>query len=342
MSVWAEFNPLKSCVIGTLPDPRDIILHTALTNRYEKYFTEIINKSRQELNELERVLNSFNVTTHRSVQTYPIYNGKTINTPPLAVRDIFTVYGDSLFKGNFAFEWNKDVPASCDHALEKIKFSNTVNLPTDNLFFDGDFSKFDPDKDLPRPMFHPTMALRIGNDIVIAKTYEQQGNKLGKDQYVNWINSVNPNAKFHIIDTEGHIDSQIFLVRPGLLLTSLTANKLPSFFDSWEKIYIESVTSQLLHKKNQHRHKKFHPVIAQWFHNFLETCTEETYFNLNSLSINEETVLFTGTHPKLFSQLEKKGITCIAVSMKATTFWDTGIHCSTNELERHGELENYA
>ena len=163
-----------------------------------------------------------------------------------------------------------------------------------------------------------------------------------KEEYVNWIKSVNPNAKFHTIDTESHIDSQIFLVRPGLLLTSLRSQKLPSFFDKWEKIYVESVNSQAHHKKNEYRHKKFHPVIAQWFYNFLETCTEETYFNLNSLSIDEENVLFTGTHPKLFSQLEKKGITCIAVDMKATTFWDTGVHCSTNELERHGELENYA
>jgi len=342
MSVWAEFNNLKSCVIGTLPDPKDIIPFTRLKNSYEKYFTEILNKSKQELDQLEKVLNSFNVSTHRSAQTYPIHNGKTINTPPLAIRDIFTVYGNSLFKGNFAFEWNKHVPESCDHALDNINFSSTFNLPTDNFFFAGDFAEFNPDKDLPRPMFHPPLSLRIGNDIVIGKKYGKEGNTLGKEEYVNWIKSVNPNAKFHTIDTESHIDSQIFLVRPGLLLTSLRSQKLPSFFDKWEKIYVESVNSQAHHKKNEYRHKKFHPVIAQWFYNFLETCTEETYFNLNSLSIDEENVLFTGTHPKLFSQLEKKGITCIAVDMKATTFWDTGVHCSTNELERHGELENYA
>ena len=126
------------------------------------------------------------------------------------------------------------------------------------------------------------------------------------------------------------------------MLTCLSDDKLPDFFKSWEKIHVDPVAAQLFHKRNKYRHKKFHPVIAQVFHNFLETCTEETYFNLNSLSINESTVLFTGTHSKLFNTLEKKGIDCIPISMKATTFWDTGVHCVTNELEREGELVDYA
>lgn len=342
MSVWAEFHPLKSCVIGTLPDPKDIIPFTNLKNRYEKYFTEIINRSRHELDNLEKVLKSFNVKTYRSKQTYPFHNGKTINTPPLAVRDIYGIYGNSLFKGNFAFDWNKKVPESCDHVLDKINFDTTVRLSTNDIFFDGDFFTFDPEKDLPRPIFHPPITQRCGNDIIMAKKFGYDGNELGKTQYINWIKSVNPKAKFHILDTDGHIDSQIFLVRPGLLLTSLSVDKLPNFFDKWEKIYVESLKVQSLHKKNEYRHKKFHPVIAQSFYNFLQTCTEETYFNLNSLSINEHTVLFTGIHPFLFSQLEKKGIDCVAVDMKATTFWDTGVHCVTNELERQGDLENYA
>jgi len=342
MSIWAEFNPLKSCVIGTLPDPETIVPFTKLSKRYEQYFIEIINTSKQELNQLEKTLKSFNVDTYRSVQTYPLHNGKTVTTPPLAVRDIFTVYGDSLYKGNFAFEWNKQVPDCCDHVFNEVKFNDTFNLPTNNIFFDGDFSKFDADVDLPRPMFHPPISLRCGNDIIIAKHLGKEGNQLGKEKYINWIKSINPRVRFHTIDAESHIDSQIFLVRPGLLITSLPLNNLPTFFDKWEKIYIDSVTSQLLHKKNEFRHKKFHPVIAKWFYNFLETCTEETYFNLNSLSINEDTVKFTGIHPGLFNKLEKKGITCVPVDMKATTFWDTGVHCATNELARHGELENYA
>ena len=342
MSIWAEFNPLKSCVIGTLPDPTTIVPFTKLTKRYEQYFIEIINKSRKELNQLEKTLKSFNVDTYRSVQTYPVHNGKTITTPPLAIRDIFAVYGDSLYKGNFAFEWNKNVPDCCDHILNQIEFTDKFNLPADNIFFNGDFSKFNAEIDLLRPMFHPPISLRCGNDIIIAKHLGKDGNQLGKEAYISWVKSVNPKVRIHTIDAESHLDSQIFLVRPGLLITSLNINNLPAFFDKWEKIYIESVTSQLLHKKNAFRHKKFHPVIAKWFYNFLETCTEETYFNLNSLSINEDTVLFTGTHPVLFNKLEKRGITCVPVDMKATTFWDTGVHCSTNELARHGELENYA
>ena len=342
MSIWAEFNPLRSCVIGTLPNPEDIIPHTKLTNRYKNYFIEIVNTAKHELDNLEKTLNKFDVKTYRSKQHYPVHNGRTVNTPPLAVRDIFNVYGDSLFKGNFGFEWNKEVPNSCNHILEQYKFHNVKELPTNDIFFDGDFRKFDPEVDLPRPMFHPTMSLRIGNDVVIAKKFGREGNSKGRIQYEQWLKYVNPGVRIHLVDTEAHIDSQIFLVRPGLLLTCLQSKQLPAYFDKWQKIYVEPVTSQLLHKKNEYRHKKFHPVIAQWFYNFLETCTEETYFNLNSLSVDEDTVLFTGTHPALFKQLEKHGVTCIPVSMKATTFWDTGVHCATNEIARTGDLEDYA
>ena len=342
MSVWAEFNPLRSCIIGSLPTADEILPFTKLQNRYEKYFQNIIERSRTELDNLEKTLQDFGVLTYRSRQDYPIYNGKTINSPPLAIRDIYNVYGESLFKGNFAFEWNRHVPGSCDHVLDKHEFASTTVLPTDDLFFNGDYSNFNPESDLGRPLFHPPCTLRCGNDIIIAKQYGKEGNTKGKDIYVDWIKSVNPKARFHEIDTESHIDSQIFLVRPGLLLTCMGEDKLPKFFEKWDKIFVNDVKDQSLHNINTYRHKKYHPVIAESFHAFLETCTEETYFNLNSLSIDENTVLFTGTDRKLFNALEKKGVACIPVSMKATTFWDTGIHCATNEVARQGVLEDYA
>ena len=58
--------------------------------------------------------------------------------------------------------------------------------------------------------------------------------------------------------------------------------------------------------------------------------------------INENTVLFTGKHKRLFNQLEKHGVDCVSVDLRATTFWDNGLHCVTNELEREGQLEDYA
>lgn len=341
MACWAEFQPLKSCVIGTLPGPDHILPYTNLKNRYKKYFEKIVLSSIEELDNLEKILNNLNIKTHRSEQNYPFYNGKTINTPPLAVRDFFTVYGNSLFKSGLAFDWNRNVSESCDYAINLSEYDLIHDSSTKEIFYDADFIKFDPDRNLPRPLFHTALSLKCGNDIIIAKRFGKDGNKLGGEEYVKWIRTVNPDARIHLLDTEGHIDSQIFLVRPGLMLTALPDHKLPAFFDKWEKIHVESPVDQMFHKKNKFRHKKFHPVIAEVFYNFLQTCTEETYFTINSLSVNESTVLFTGEHPSLFRQLNKKGVDCIPVQMKATTFWDNGVHCCTNELQRVGDLEDY-
>ena len=61
MTTWAEFHPLKSCVIGTLPNAEDIIPYTELQNRYKDYFIEIINQSKAELDNLTKVLKDFGV-----------------------------------------------------------------------------------------------------------------------------------------------------------------------------------------------------------------------------------------------------------------------------------------
>lgn len=342
MSVWAEFNPLESIVIGSLPEPEKLLPFTSLKGRYANYFAEIINRSRSELDHLEKVIRGFGVKTYRSKQHYPIFNGSTINTPPLGIRDIYTVYGDSVFKGNQAFEWTREFPHSCDDALSTQNYRSIYELDTHDIFYNDNFDLFDAEEHLARPFWHPSLALRCGNDIFISESYNNDGNRLGEEKYRHWAQSVNPKLKFHLVRCDGHLDGQLFLIRPGMLLTSLDEHQLPEFFDSWDKIHVEPVKDQWWNKKNTIRHKHFHPVIAKSFFTFLQTCTEETYFDVNSLSIDEHTVLFTGSHPELFKRLEKKGITCIGMDMNATMFWDNGTHCVTNELSRKGELEDYA
>ena len=125
------------------------------------------------------------------------------------------------------------------------------------------------------------------------------------------------------------------------MVTCLNEKLLPEYFGNWEKIFVDNTSNKMLHRRNAYRHKKFHPVIAKFFYNFLQTNTEETYFNTNSLSIDEKTILFTGVHNALFKKLEQKGIDCVPVDMKATTFWDTGVHCATNDIERKGQLHDH-
>ena len=335
---------LKSCVIGSLPEPENIIPYTKLTKRYADYTTVIYNTARAELDNFENTLKKFGVTTYRSVQQYPYFNGEGVVTHPLAVRDFFTVYGNSLYRTNHAYWWEKDIVNSCDHVFDQINFTSTYTSPSNDIFYDGDINKFDPDKDIARPFFEPTVTIPCGNDIIIGKYFERSGNELGKQDYMKWAKSVNPKVKFHEVDAYGHIDSTLFLVRPGLLITQISPDKLPSFFDKWEKIFSPPQERMLdpSYKKHKLRHRKLHPVMAKIFYNFLTTNTEETFFSGNSLSINENTILFTGKNHELFSKLEKKGIDCVSVDFRATTFWDCGPHCSSNDLERTGDLEDYS
>ena len=142
----------------------------------------------------------------------------------------------------------------------------------------------------------------------------KDGNDAGRKIFIQWLKSINKNINIHNVDVSGHLDGYIFLVRPGLLMTWLAPSKLPEYFKNWDKVYIDNDTNRVLSHLGQHRYKRYHPVIAQEFYNFLQTNTEETFYNINSLSINENTVLFTGKHKRLFNQLEKHGVDCWLVN----------------------------
>jgi hypothetical protein len=62
----------------------------------------------------------------------------------------------------------------------------------------------------------------------------------------------------------------------------------------------------------------------------------ESVFEVNVLSINENTVLVTDISPDLEKQLKNQGIDCIIVPWRHRFFLDGGLHCITLDLHREG------
>ena len=88
-------------------------------------------------------------------------------------------------------------------------------------------------------------------------------------------------------------------------------------------------------------------MTKKWF-NFLDTCFDfmgyasETYFDVNCLVVNENTVIFSKENAEVFKNLEKHKITPIVCPFRHRLFWGTGgIHCITLDLKRKGNRERY-
>jgi N-dimethylarginine dimethylaminohydrolase len=188
---------------------------------------------------------------------------------------------------------------------------------------------------------HTANVLRCGMDVFMTSNLGRTGNEEGRACVVQALKQVNPQVRIHYVDCEEHLDGYIFFIRPGLLLSRIAKDRLPLFFKNWTIIAVDE-TAEVYNKVMQYKWKKLNPIVAQEYAWFLQSNPEETLFSLNGLSINETTVMLPGISKSVFTQLEKLGINCVSVDMRALTYWDSGLHCCTSELERIENLEDYS
>ena len=78
------------------------------------------------------------------------------------------------------------------------------------------------------------------------------------------------------------------------------------------------------------------PVKHEWGGNH-----EESNYDVNILSINEENCVVIGENKKMLDFLEQNKINPIVCKFRDSAFWDNGLHCVTQDLYREGDLENY-
>jgi len=68
---------------------------------------------------------------------------------------------------------------------------------------------------------------------------------------------------------------------------------------------------------------------------------EESVFDVNILTVNKNTVIVNGYNKEVFDKFEQYGITAHICPLRHRYFWDGGIHCSTLDLDRVGEIVDY-
>ena len=69
---------------------------------------------------------------------------------------------------------------------------------------------------------------------------------------------------------------------------------------------------------------------------------EESVFDVNMLSINENLILCTNEPPKeLKAAFKKHKVEYIVTPFRHRYFWDGGLHCITLDINREGGREDY-
>lgn len=194
----------------------------------------------------------------------------------------------------------------------------------DELFTFNDLSK--PTLNNLEPIFDAPNIVRLGRDLLYQVS--NSGNLMG----FKWLKNVlEPRGyRLHLAESIysfAHFDSTIIPLRPGLVLlnaTRVNEKNCPNIFDKWDKIYFSEVAQ----------------VSGRTFPEAdLLPCSP--YIGLNLLSIDTHTVCVDKEQIKLIKILESHKIKCIALPMRHARALSGGFHCSTLDLIREGELQDY-
>lgn len=183
---------------------------------------------------------------------------------------------------------------------------------------------------------------RLGNDLFFAtQTIDDDWDAIRKE-----VNKLFPNTNNYIVDAQGHGDAVYCPVTQGLII-SIADEDYKESFPGWEVLHLPD--SQYA------KHNKFQTSMklnsGKWYipgfdqnPNVLEVVNSyfdewvgdahETIFGVNILIINPTNIVIAERNDLVEETCKQYGITTHVVPFRHKYFWDAGIHCITNDLNR--------
>jgi hypothetical protein len=120
-----------------------------------------------------------------------------------------------------------------------------------------------------------------------------------------------------------HMDGVYSILKPGVIVATRDLPELEEIYPGWDICYLDRI-------------KKYKPIKHTWGGNH-----EESNYDVNILSIDENTCFTTAVNDVMFRFLRKHSIEPVVCELRHKAFWDNGIHCMTQDLYREGILEDY-
>jgi len=219
-----------------------------------------------------------------------------------------------------------------DHIVDHLKQQNNEIVYTDLDFVNGCFVS------------------RLGQDLYFAtQTYYDN-----KQDILQKVNQLFPTTRNHVVNAGGHGDAVYCPVTPGLIIS---LNDIPTYADTfpdWEVVYLPP--SNYAHmrefefsmKRNKGRwfmpgfeqDSNLQDMVDHYFDEWVGQVSE-TVFDVNILIVDPKNIVVSVHNDKVEQACAKHGIEVHVVPFRHKYFWDCGIHCVTNDLNRSGICQNF-
>jgi len=323
---YATFHPLKHCWIGS-GFKFEWFKEFTSDNRILDPLKRIADETEQDLDQLEQLLRSLGVNTYRSYLDIEKYNNSLndIWKIPMTPRDNYAVIGDKFYQVGTkqkGFDQVLDAISDDDKVIEDRNDDFNINT---------------------------ACLVRLGKDIFWDINLKYKGDV---DRYVNKFQNLGYTV--HLSNRNYHSDGAFGIVKPGCIISLCDVQNYQKEFPGWEVLYLPDQSWNKLSPflnikdkvkgrwwiKGEEDNDKLINFVNTWLSEWVGY-VEETVFDVNMLSINENCVICNNFNKEVFDFLKRHNVEPIIFNFRHRYFWDGGVHCITQDLYREGTMEDY-
>ncbi len=323
---YATFDPLKHCMIGSgFKTEYFKDLPIGKNNKIMDPLKRIAEETEEDYQTLEKILKDAGVKTYRSfLDINKVKSLKNIFRPPTCPRDHFAVIGETFYAVSGGSAGYLDVLKQIDRKNLKIVQTQGV-VSTANICRVG--------KDLWWDI-HPTNTQDTIDQMT--KRWEGEG------------------FRVHISNRGYHSDGSFCVVKPGCIVSLFDIQNYQKEFPGWDVLYVpdqswEAVSPFLKMKdkvggkwwlKGEEHNDQLIEFVNTWLNDWVGY-VDETVFDVNMLSIDQNTIICNNYNKEVFAHFKKHKVEPVIYNFRHRYFWDGGVHCITQDLYREGKMEDY-
>ena len=334
----SEFQPLKEMIVGT-----SYLNHTCMIEGLD----QVIEETNEDCRTLADILTELGVKVLRPKQK--AFNKEVHH--PIMPRDVFGFYGNKMIQTYGAIHSRQEELICYDEILNAYKDKIFIKMarPDINETEETEYTeahsnkikvqqRYDKYKDLC--LWETANMIKCGEHILHTQSADKDPTHgKGTEVGLQFMKEMLPEFEFIELPAGGHIDGKLALLRPGLLLT-WRKEFIPDALKNWDAIIVKDKALLPSDFKKTRKQRFYKDYVLKYLSDWTGYC-EETYFDVNCISVNEDTIVTAGSEKENIKQIEKHGINVIRWKHRHRYFWDGGVHCFTQDTVRNGSRERY-
>ena len=323
---YATFDPLKHCLIGSgfrTEWFEDLPIYK--NKKIMDPLKRIADETEEDYQTLEKILQDAGVKTYRSFLDVDKFRSlKNIAHPPVCPRDNFAVVGKKIYA----------MAGNTQGYLEVIKQIDRKNIVIDII---------------PKAISTANI-VRVGKDIWWDIPKGMTAEVVSKYKH-KWSNE---GFRVHTTNRGYHSDGSFCIVKPGCIVSLHDIQDYKTQFPGWDVLYLPDQSWSRLDRflamkekvggkwwlKGEEQNDQLIEFVNTWLNDWVGY-VEETVFDVNMLSIDQNTIICNNYNKEVFDHFKKHKVEPILFNFRHRYFWDGGIHCITQDLYREGTQEDY-